>query len=52
MPEYEAWKRDTEGGKGFKIKYYKSLGTSTSKEAKEYFSALDTHQIKYRYVSP
>ncbi|CAJ1384038.1 unnamed protein product, partial [Effrenium voratum] len=49
LPEYEAWKKETEGGKGFKIKYYKGLGTSTSKEAKEYFSALDTHQIKYRY---
>lgn len=34
MPEYEAWKKDTDGGKGFKIKYYKGLGTSTSKEAK------------------
>jgi len=49
MPEYEAWKKETDGGKGFKIKYYKGLGTSTSKEAKEYFSALDGHQIKYRY---
>ncbi|CAK9047877.1 DNA topoisomerase 2-alpha (DNA topoisomerase II [Durusdinium trenchii] len=49
LPEYEAWKKETEDGKGFKIKYYKGLGTSTSKEAKEYFSALDSHQIKYRY---
>jgi len=49
LPEYEAWKTETNGGKGYKIKYYKGLGTSTSKEAKEYFGALDTHQIKYRY---
>lgn len=49
LPEYEAWKTETNGGKGCKIKYYKGLGTSTSKEAKEYFGALDTHQIKYRY---
>jgi len=49
MPEYEAWKKETENGKGFKIKYYKGLGTSTSKEAKEYFSALETHKLQYRH---
>ena len=31
--------------KSWKIKYYKGLGTSTAKEAKEYFSDLDSHQI-------
>lgn len=35
--EYEKWKTENENGKGFKIKYYKGLGTSTSKEFKEYF---------------
>jgi len=49
MPEYEAWKRQTENGKGFKIKYYKGLGTSTSKEAKEYFEMLESHRLQYRY---
>ncbi|OLP86475.1 DNA topoisomerase 2-beta [Symbiodinium microadriaticum] len=49
LPEYEAWKKETENGKGFKIKYYKGLGTSTSKEAKEYFSALESHKMRYRY---
>ncbi|CAE7816482.1 TOP2A [Symbiodinium sp. CCMP2456] len=49
LPEYEAWKKETENGKGFKIKYYKGLGTSTSKEAKEYFSALESHKMQYRY---
>eukprot|EP00931_Biecheleriopsis_adriatica_P072603 TRINITY_DN46_c1_g1_i1.p1 TRINITY_DN46_c1_g1~~TRINITY_DN46_c1_g1_i1.p1 ORF type:complete len:1267 (-),score=369.54 TRINITY_DN46_c1_g1_i1:40-3531(-) len=49
LPEYEAWKQETDNGKGFRIKYYKGLGTSTSKEAKEYFSALETHNLKYRY---
>lgn len=49
MPEYETWKREHENGKGFKIKYYKGLGTSTSKEAKEYFSALEKHRMSYRY---
>lgn len=35
--EYEKWKQENENGKGYKIKYYKGLGTSTSKEFKEYF---------------
>ena len=34
--EYEEWKAANET-KGWKIKYYKGLGTSTSKEFKEYF---------------
>ena len=35
--EYEQWKEENNDGKGYKIKYYKGLGTSTSKEFKEYF---------------
>ena len=34
--EYEAWKEDNDT-KGWKVKYYKGLGTSTGKEFKEYF---------------
>ena len=35
--DYEIWKESNNGGKGWKIKYYKGLGTSTSNEFKEYF---------------
>lgn len=35
--EYNKWKEDN-NTTGWKIKYYKGLGTSTSKEFKEYFS--------------
>lgn len=36
--EYEAWKNDDQNNvKGWKIKYYKGLGTSTGKEFREYF---------------
>lgn len=36
--EYERWKNTNSGGtKGWTIKYYKGLGTSSSKEFKEYF---------------
>lgn len=34
--EYEEWK-ETNDSKGWKIKYYKGLGTSTGKEFREYF---------------
>jgi DNA topoisomerase II len=45
MPEYEAWKEETgNNAQGWVIKYYKGLGTSNSKEAKEYFAALDDHR--------
>lgn len=35
--EYNSWKSETPGYDKWKIKYYKGLGTSTSKEFKEYF---------------
>jgi DNA topoisomerase-2 len=35
--EYEAWKEVNDGGKNWKVKYYKGLGTSTGKEFREYF---------------
>jgi len=35
--KYNEWKKANNNGKGWKIKYYKGLGTSTSKEFKEYF---------------
>ena len=35
--EFELWKKDNDI-KGWRIKYYKGLGTSTSKEFKEYFA--------------
>ncbi|RLN49417.1 hypothetical protein BBJ28_00012663, partial [Nothophytophthora sp. Chile5] len=49
MPEYEGWRERTNQGRGWTIKYYKGLGTSTTAEAKEYFSDLQTHQIGFTY---
>ena len=34
---------------GWKIKYYKGLGTSTSAEAKEYFKSLDKLRVAFSY---
>ena len=36
LSDYKKWKENN-NTKGYQIKYYKGLGTSTSKEAKEYF---------------
>lgn len=49
-PEYENWKAEQANLKPFKIKYYKGLGTSTAKEAKEYFGALEEHKIDFEYI--
>ena len=35
---YQEWKQSNNNAKGWKIKYYKGLGTSTAKEFKEYFA--------------
>lgn len=52
LPEYEQWLESTGNqGKGYSIKYYKGLGTSTSVEAKQYFSNLDTHQVNFAPLS-
>jgi DNA topoisomerase-2 len=46
MSDYEKWVETIHHNKSsWKIKYYKGLGTSTDKEAKEYFK--DMKQVKY-----
>ena len=42
IPEFNAWKATNVG---WKIKYYKGLGTSTPAEAREWFK--DLHEIQY-----
>ncbi|XP_070497266.1 DNA topoisomerase 2 isoform X1 [Chironomus tepperi] len=49
IPEFEEWKRDTPNAHTFSVKYYKGLGTSTSKEAKEYFQNMDRHRILFQF---
>ena len=44
--KFESWK-EKDSSKGWTTKYYKGLGTSTSKEAKEYFVNVDDKLIKY-----
>ena len=47
MPEFNEWQRETPDWHTWKVKYYKGLGTSTSKEAKEYFSDMNRHCIRF-----
>ncbi|XP_011191143.2 DNA topoisomerase 2 isoform X1 [Zeugodacus cucurbitae] len=49
LPEFEEWKNDTPNNHTYNIKYYKGLGTSTSKEAKEYFQDMERHRITFKY---
>ena len=48
IPEYEAWKANNEDGKGWTIKYYKGLGTSTAADAKKYFGNMREHLKPFR----
>jgi len=48
IPEYDAW-RALGDIAGYSVKYYKGLGTSTSAEAREYFSNLPVHVKTYDF---
>ena len=46
LSEYDVWK-ESDDAKGYKTKYYKGLGTSTSDEAKDYFVDIEDKLINY-----
>ena len=46
--EYDQW-RQSEGRSGWKVKYYKGLGTSTRDEAKDYFAKVNA--VKFDYTA-
>ncbi|VDD80575.1 unnamed protein product [Mesocestoides corti] len=52
IPEFEEWQKATPNWHTWRVKYYKGLGTSSSKEAKEYFSDMTRHRIRFRYSGP
>ena len=45
--KYLKWKEENNDGKGWKIKYFKGLGTSSAKEFKEYFKKKKMVTFKY-----
>lgn len=50
--DYDVWFAGPEsaGGKGWKAKYYKGLGTSTAAEAREYFENM--HTVDFQWDDP
>ena len=48
-PEYDQWCAQNDL-KGWRIKYYKGLGTSSAKEAKEYFSNLQRNRLRFEIL--
>ena len=49
-PEFYQWQQAA-SRQGWHIKYYKGLGTSSAKEAKEYFSNLARHLIPFEVLT-
>jgi len=48
QPEFEAWaSTQADGSTGWKVKYYKGLGTSTAAEAREYFASMNTLDFEW-----
>ena len=45
--EYDKWSAANDGGRGWKSKYYKGLGTSTAAEAREYFEHMTTADFEW-----
>jgi DNA topoisomerase-2 len=45
VPEFDTWARTSPPG--YEIRYYKGLGTSTSADAKRYFSDMGRHVINF-----
>lgn len=48
-PEYDQWCAQNDL-QGWRIKYYKGLGTSSAKEAKEYFSNLQRNRLRFEIL--
>ena len=47
--DFNTWKESNDPSK-WQVKYYKGLGTSTAKEAKEYFSNLAKQTVTYNFT--
>lgn len=49
-PEFDTWQQ-AEDRSGWRIKYYKGLGTSSAAEAKAYFRNLSANRIPFRVMN-
>ncbi|EEA06619.1 DNA gyrase/topoisomerase IV, A subunit family protein [Cryptosporidium muris RN66] len=50
LVEYDKWRKES-NPHGWKIKYYKGLGTSTDLEFKEYFTNIENHSIEFDWYN-
>lgn len=48
LHDFDVWREANNNGAGWRMKFYKGLGTSTDAEAKEYFQNM--HLIKYNLI--
>ncbi|AGE55077.1 DNA topoisomerase II [Paramecium bursaria Chlorella virus MA1D] len=51
LPDYEDWVKTTKDYSKYQIKYYKGLGTSSSTDAKHYFSNLKSLMKTFMWTS-
>ncbi len=49
IDDYTIWLKDNKKDSKTRIQYYKGLGTSNEKDAKEYFTNLASNRIKYSF---
>jgi len=47
--DYNKWLSENNNGEGYKVKYYKGLGTSEPSNIKMFFKNIDKHLIKFNY---
>ncbi|EJD75625.1 DNA topoisomerase 2 [Loa loa] len=47
--DYERWQAENPDSAKYSIKYYKGLGTSSAKEAREYFTDIERHTVNFIY---
>lgn len=49
LSDYNKWLFENNNGIGYKVKYYKGLGTSEPSNIKLFFKNIDKHLIKFNY---
>lgn len=49
LSDYNKWLSENNNGEGYKVKYYKGLGTSEPANIKMFFKNIDKHLIKFNY---
>jgi len=49
IQDFEKWKDSINNPNSWEVKYYKGLGTSNAKEAREYFSNLAQNKVMYTF---